>query len=348
MNWQDLLIDEDISITKALEKLDITQKKILFVSKGQRLLATLTDGDIRRSILKTGKIEGFVKDVANYEPKFLKEDELYKTKEFFNEYKITAIPIVNNSFLIVNVIFNDDTFLVNSSENFDVPVIINAGGKGTRLYPLTKVLPKPLIPIGNLPISEMIINRFVSCGCKNIFMIVNEKKSMIKAYYNDVKKRYNLTFLDEDIPLGTGGGLSLLKGKINGTSIFINCDTIIDDDYFKILKSHKESKNLITVICATRSFSIPFGVVNVSENGTIASMSEKPAYSFLVNTGCYVIEQKVIDELNDNEKIDFPDIIKKYLAKEKIGVYPIGYTSWLDMGQFNELERMKEILKIEN
>lgn len=165
---------------------------------------------------------------------------------------------------------------------------------------------------------------------------------MIKAYFDELDKDYQIEFITEEKILGTGGGISLLKGKIKETFILTNCDILIDDDLTKAYRQHVESGNLITMICSLKNFIIPYGVVSVGENGMIESIKEKPNIPFFTNTGCYFVEPKVVEDLKYNEPIDFPEIIKKYMAEGKtVGVYPISEEAWLDMGQRDELEKMK-------
>lgn len=173
-------------------------------------------------------------------------------------------------------------------------------------------------------------------------MIVNYKRNMIKAYFDELDKKYQLDFIVEEKPLGTGGGISLLKGKMNKTFILTNCDILIDDDLTKAYQQHTKSGNLITMVCSLKNFIIPYGVVNIGEDGMIESMQEKPNMSFFTNTGCYFVEPEVIEGLTYNEPADFPTVIEKYRkAGKKVGYYPIGEDAWLDMGQLDELEKMK-------
>lgn len=173
-------------------------------------------------------------------------------------------------------------------------------------------------------------------------MIVNYKRNMIKAYFDELEKEYQLDFIVEEKVLGTGGGISLLKGKIKDTFILTNCDILIDDDLTKAYRQHKESGNMITMVCSLKNFTIPYGVVNIGEDGMIESMQEKPNMSFFTNTGCYFVEPEVIEDLEYNKPADFPTVIEKYIEEGKrIGVYPIGEDAWLDMGQLDELEKMK-------
>lgn len=340
MDVKDFLIDEDCTMIEAMEILNKVAKKVLFVVKQDKLIAAITDGDVRRWILKKGNLDATVKDVANYNPKFLYEKDRTLSKEYMKKYLVEALPIVDEHMKIHSVsLWNDKE--ISNRKKLNIPVVIMAGGLGTRLYPYTKILPKPLIPIGEIPISEHIINKFHQSGSNSFFLIVNHKKNMIKAYYNEIEKDYVVTYVDEDVPLGTGGGLSLIKGKINTTFILSNCDILIEEDYEKIYNFHKKGKNLITMVCSLKNIKIPYGVIEISENGDIENMKEKPEISFFTNTGMYIVEPKVIDDLEENRAIDFPDIIESYKqAGEKIGLFPISEHAWMDMGQIDEMEEM--------
>lgn len=339
MDVKDFLIDENATMIEAMELLDKVAKKVLFVVRVGRFVAAITDGDIRRWILRKGNLEAQVKDIANYNPKYIYEKDKMSAKEFMCNNAIEALPILNNENDIVSVVLWNDE--IKRQKNLKVPVVIMAGGLGTRLYPYTKVLPKPLIPIGEVPIAELIINRFHDYGNNQYYLVVNHKKNMIKAYFNEIEKSYEINFIDEDQPLGTGGGLSLLKGRINSTFILTNCDILIEEDYEKIYDYHKKEKNLVTMVCSLKNIKIPYGVIQINDTGEIEEMKEKPKFSFFTNTGMYIVESRVIEELEDNKAIGFPDIIDKYKrAGEKIGVYPISENSWLDMGQLEEMEKM--------
>ncbi len=338
----DIYIEEDKSILDAMCQLDRSGKKILFVHQDKKLLASLTDGDIRRWILKKGDLQMSVQYAANYHPRFLYEQEEDLAMRTIKELGIDAIPIVNNEYLIQKIIFANESVQKHMKFDIEVPVVIMAGGLGTRLSPYTKILPKPLIPVGDYPIAEHIIHQFCLYGCRQYYMIVNYKRNMIKAYFDELDKKYQLDFIVEEKPLGTGGGISLLKGKMNKTFILTNCDILIDDDLTKAYQQHTKSGNLITMVCSLKNFIIPYGVVNIGEDGMIESMQEKPNMSFFTNTGCYFVEPEVIEGLTYNEPADFPTVIEKYRkAGKKVGYYPIGEDAWLDMGQLDELEKMK-------
>ena len=152
--------------------------------------------------------------------------------------------------------------------------------------------------------------------------------------------------MDETEFLGTGGGLSLLKGKLDGTFFFSNCDTLLDVDYGDVYQYHKKHGNLITMICAYKHYTVPYGVVEMGENGAIAAMREKPELNFLTNTGVYLVEPRVVEEMEEGRKVGFPDVIDEYRQKGlPVGVYPINESAWMDMGQMEELEKMRRRLE---
>ena len=259
---------------------------------------------------------------------------------------IDALPILNKRGVITDIVFarGED---VDNRKRADIPVVMMAGGLGTRLYPYTKILPKPLIPVGEQPIAELIMDRFRDFGCHDFTMIVNYKRGMIKSYFGELEKDYTVNFADEDVFMGTGGGLCLLKGKMKSPFFFTNCDTLLDVDFGDIYEYHKAHGNLVTMVCAFKHYTVPYGVVELGEDGGIAAMREKPELDFLTNTGVYVVEPRVVEEMRDGEKIGFPDVIERYRAAgEKVGVYPISESSWMDMGQLEELEKMRR--KLEN
>ncbi len=345
MEVRDFLIEEKCTMLEAMALLDKIARKVLFVAREGRLVAAITDGDIRRWILKKGNLEARVTDIANYNPKYLKEEKKALAKEYMKKHSIEALPILNDANKIVSIVFINDGD-IGIKKDLNIPVVMMAGGCGTRLHPYTKILPKPLIPIGEIPIAEHIINRFNKYGCRDFYLIVNHKKNMIKAYFSEIEKNYRITYIDEEKPLGTGGGLGLLKGIVVSTFILSNCDILIEEDYEKIYKFHKKERNFITMVCSLKKIRIPYGVIEIGQYGQIENMKEKPELSFFTNTGMYIAEPGVIEGLEIDQATDFPDIIEKYKKiGKKIGVYPVGENSWLDMGQFDTMEEMRRKLE---
>jgi NDP-sugar pyrophosphorylase family protein len=264
------------------------------------------------------------------------------------EKKIEGLPLVNEHMEVVDILFWNE---LNSSkeritEGKKVPVVIMAGGKGSRLYPYTKIIPKPLIPIGDTPIVERIMNQMMSYGFTEFYLTVNYRKELIKAYFND-DDRYHLNFIEEKEPLGTAGSLSLLKDKITDSFFVSNCDILVDVNYEKLLDHHIKNENQITVVTAMKNYEVPYGVVSLDEEGRIQALNEKPSYEFLVSTGLYVLEKGVLNTLPEGAPFDMPDLIRLCLQNgKKAGAYPVMDSTWLDMGEFSEMRKMAERMKL--
>ena len=336
------------TIATAMQRLDEVSIKILFlIDENRKLIATLTDGDIRRALLNGYSLADHVIDVANMNPRVLKaEDDIKKAADYIKN-RIVAVPRIDEHGRLLSLIICErGRSFVDATDRFNLPVIVMAGGKGTRLYPYTKILPKPLIPVDDIPISERIINSFIKYGCSRFYMVVNYKKNMIKSYFADSEHGNLIEFVDETTPLGTGGGIKLLEGKIDGTFILTNCDILIEENLHDIVKHHKNNNNVVTMVCSLKNYTIPYGVVKFEEGGEISSFEEKPKMSFFTNTGYYILEDKVLGYIEENESIGMPDIIDRVRQDGlKVGIYPISENSWLDMGQFDTMEGMERRLR---
>lgn len=337
---QKFMGSEMLTVSEAMRDIDRNSSGILFLTDHEgRLTGCVTDGDIRRYLLAGGSMAGMVAAAANRNPKVARNDE--EAAALYHRKNYVVIPIVNDDNHVVGV-YTGTGQTVRDRAALKTPVVINAGGKGTRLDPFTRVLPKPLIPVGELPIIEHILKEYQSYSCDDFHVIVNYKRDLIKAYFADNENHYNIHWIDEDLPLGTGGGLTLLRGKMSGTFFFANCDALLTANYESILRFHKENGNLITMVCAYKNLAIPYGVVEMGVNGVIESMQEKPVMSFLTNTGIYVVEPEVIDDMEDGVAVGFPDVVEKERQKgKKVAVFPASENDWMDMGQLSELEKMR-------
>jgi len=346
MNKQDIqrfVCMADISLVGAMQMINSNAYKIIFLADASRkLIACITDGDIRRFLLSGGKLDDPAISAANKNPKIAHSSE--EAKGLYHKKNFLVIPIVDSNGIVVDF-YTEESGTAKERPVLNVPVVINAGGRGSRLDPFTKVLPKPLIPVGDLPIIELIMKEYQTYSCNDFHIIVNYKRELMKAYFADNEKKYSITWYDEDKPLGTGGGLSLLKGQINGTFFFANCDALLTANYERMLQFHKENKNVITRICAYKTLDIPYGIVEIGLNGKIDRMQEKPTMSFLTNTGIYIVEPEVIDEIEKDVPVGFPDIIELNRKKgRKVAVFPVNEDDWMDMGQISELVKMRKKL----
>ena len=337
MNHQQYLIKEDAKIKEALKKIDSVKPKILFVAKEEILVGSLTDGDIRRYLMAGGSVEDPVVQACNRKPKKVAHSLEEAAGMLDGNY--IAIPVIDRKKKILDIYTGKRQSV--RRKKLNVPVVINAGGKGTRLDPFTKILPKPLIPVGDLPIIEHIMRRYEEYGCDRFDIIVNYKKELIKSYFKEIDREYPITWTDEKEPLGTGGGLSLMKNKLKDTFFFVCCDSLILTDYSEILKFHRKNQNDITMICSEKHITIPYGIVHKDDNNVLETIEEKPEYTFLTNTAMYLVEGKILEDI-EQKKADFPDIIRMEQEKgRKIGVYAVDEEDWLDMGQMSELEKMR-------
>lgn len=341
---------ENLSVVDAMSQIDINARGILFIVDDEnRLVGTLTDGDIRRWILNKGDLASPIYMAMNRFPKSLKSYEKDIALQYMRDNQITAVPIVDEYNIIIDIVFvNEDCLFRVNDHNVllsGIPVVIMAGGKGTRLYPYTRILPKPLIPIGETPIVERIIGRFLLYGINRFYMTLNYKKGMIKSYFNDLEPDYRIEYIEEDKPLGTAGSIKLIEEKFEKPIFVTNCDALIMADYADIYEHHINSRNEITMVTALKNITIPYGVVNTGDNGELLTMEEKPKMSYFVNTGMYVVNPGVINEIPDDELFHMTNLIEKVMNNGgKVGTYPISEDSFLDMGEFDEMKRMEQKL----
>lgn len=339
---QQICISFDATILSALKQMDQSAHKLLIVLKDDKFYRLLSIGDIQRAIIRnvqmTDAVDTILRDKTTVASVY---DDLQKVKETMHERKNEFMPIVDDDGNVSDVVFWDDLFEAQPTTKcscLKLPVIIMAGGKGTRLKPLTNVLPKPLIPIGKQTMMEDIMDRFVACGCNRFYVSVNYKAEIIKRYFDNLgNPQYQISYFQEDKPLGTAGSLHLLNGQINTTFFVSNCDIIIDDDYAEILKYHRDNKNEITVVAAIKNIGIPYGTLETKEEGLLADIKEKPNFTFKINTGMYILEPHLINEIPENEFYHITYLIEKLMKEgRRVGVYPINEGSWIDVGNWDE------------
>lgn len=342
-------------VKDALKQLEATERKTLFVVDGeQHLVGTLTDGDIRRWILAEGSLDGTVEKICNtspcvayggYDPEQIKREMLEK--------KIGSIPVISANRKVVDVLFWEKVFgesvVRKEAVPIELPVVIMAGGKGTRLDPFTRILPKPLLPLGDKTVIEVIIDSFVACGIGKFYISINYKSKIIKSYFEELNPSYALEYIHEDKPLGTAGSLTYLRGKINSSLIVTNCDVIIKADYRDIVDHHLSSRNDITLVASLKNYNIPYGICEIENGGKLSRIREKPEYNFLVNTGMYLLRPETLELIPENEFFHITHLIEKLQGTGgRIGVYPISDKSWLDTGEWveykNALKQLNSIL----
>ena len=348
---EDFLCQGEISIVEAMQRISQNCRGILFIVDDEKhLLGSLTDGDIRRWLVETGDLKAKISRVMFKSPTYILDSDREKANEIMKRKVITALPVLSIDKTITSIVFAAENLIIDKKKSHDlkgVPVIIMAGGMGTRLHPYTKILPKPLIPIGDVPIIERIINSFCGYNVTDFYIPVNYKKGMIKSYFNDLKPDYSITYVEEEKPLGTAGSLRLIN-KLFDCPVFVtNCDILIHADYEDIYKYHKKSGNKLTIVSALKKITVPYGVLNTGKNGVIQSIEEKPSLSYFVNTGMYILEPDVLSQIPENTFFHMTDLATLLMnSNQQVGMYPISEDDFLDMGELEEMSRMEKKLAL--
>ena len=337
------------TLRQAMQQLDETAKKILFVTDQEdRMVGTITDGDIRRWILYEGNISDPVELACNRNPFTIPDVlDIEEVKNLMIEKQIHCVPIVTKDKRILDVLFWErvfrDTPELKRKQKLDIPVVIMAGGKGTRLDPFTKILPKPLIPIGDKSILEVIIGSFLEYDVRKFYLSVNHKAKIIKSYFEELKPPYSLEYIHENKPLGTAGSLKYLEGKFKDSFIVTNCDIIIHTDYNDLYSYHITNNNDITIVASMKNYNIPYGICEIQNGGRLTKLREKPEYNFLVNTGMYVVKPDVLGHIPADTFFHFTDLISTIQAKNgRVAVFPINESGWLDTGEWAEYKKTIE------
>jgi dTDP-glucose pyrophosphorylase len=351
-DFDKLLIAKDVSVKQAMKCMSEIGQKELFVAENYKLLGSLSDGDIRKWILAGGELDRKVFEVCNKNPRYVEENYSKEAvKKIMLELLIESVPVVGEDGNIKEILTWDGIFAGKALKHkgkLDLKVVIMAGGKGTRLDPFTKILPKPLIPIGEKPIIEIILDKFGEYGITEFLVSINHKAKMIKSYFEENNGKYHINYIEETEPLGTAGSLKLLEGRVQGPLLITNCDTIIESDYAEMLNFHKENKHDLTLIVSCRHYVIPFGVCRVEGGGLLKDMIEKPEYDFLVNTGMYLMNDNLLELIPQGEFFNITDLIARAQgAGRRIGVFPINESAWIDIGNWEEYRKAVEKMRID-
>lgn len=340
-----LSVDCGVSLLDVLHKMDNTEHRLLIVTKCNHYIGLVSIGDIQRAIIKGVSLDSPVEPIlrSNFTVASV-NDNVENIKEAMREKMIEFMPVIDKEGKIADIIFWKNVFDADININrpkIDLPVVIMAGGKGTRLKPITNVLPKPLVPIGDKTILEVIMDQFETIGCHKFYMSVNYKADIIKYYLGQLDHQYDIEFFMEDKPLGTIGSVSLLKGKIDTPFFVSNCDSINEQDYRDVYDYHINNHNDMTIVTMVKSFKIPYGVIETGEDGLMTALKEKPEQTYQVNTGVYILNSDLINEIPEGVFFHITQLMEKVQERGgRVGCFPVSEYSWKDMGEWPEYLKM--------
>ena len=348
---QKKIISASNTIIQTMKLMDEGYTKLFLVFDRDSFLGIITNGDLQRAIIAKIPFDTPIGKIISREGKLFahKGDDKDRIKEWMLSKRAELMPILDDSGQLDDVIFWDDVLSetpnTDTRSSIDLPVVIMAGGKGTRLKPITNVIPKPLVPVGDKTILEVIMDQFEGIGCHKFYMSVNYKADMMKYYLSQLEHKYDIEFFMEDKPLGTIGSVSLLKGKITTPFFVSNCDSINEQDYRDVWDYHVNNHNDMTIVTMVKSFKIPYGVIETGEDGLMTALKEKPEQTYQVNTGVYILNPELIEEIPEGEFFHITHLMEKVQSRGgRVGCFPVSEYSWKDMGEWSEYLKMIKVL----
>lgn len=336
--WRHILLAPDDSIRRAIEVIDEGAKRIaLVVDAGGRLLGTVTDGDIRRGILRHVSLEAPITEVMNAQPRTLPENHLRaEALQLLGSAQVLQVPIVNDQGVLVGLETLTDLMKRPRLEN---PVFLMAGGFGTRLRPLTDNCPKPMLPVGGKPMLEHILQDLIDFGFYRFYISVHYLREQVIDHFQDGSRwGVNIQYVHEDSPLGTAGALGLLpKDAVQRPIIVVNGDIMTRVNYESLLQDHDRHTPAATICTRQYDFQVPYGVIE-HEGQHITDITEKPVHRFFVSAGIYVLAPQVVHAVAANSRVDMPDLLKAEMAAgHDVRMFPV-HEYWLDIGRMNDFE----------
>lgn len=344
-----LFLSKTSTIKDALEVIGKHDSRIALLCEKGRFLGIITDADIRHALVAKATLDTPVSKIYNKNPICLKPSFcLDEALAYSAKYGVYDFPILDDFGKVIGVKSLSSMLVLNKKKE---KVLIMAGGLGSRLYPLTKNTPKPMLKIGQKPILQIIIERLIKQGFCDFYLCVNYKKEIIKDYFKANFAGAKITYLEEDAALGTAGGLFLYKKhlqkigqKLENNFILMNADLLTKLDFTKLLsRLHEGEKKGIKLIMATRklSYEFPFGVIK-QDKEEVLQIKEKPKLDFVINAGIYALNESLLDGLKAQSFLDMPDFINSLLATGvKVGSF-LCDEGWIDIGNMQDYERAKQ------
>ena len=341
-NWKKIILKETNTMQDAVKVLDDEALRIvMIVNENNKLIGTVTDGDIRRGLLKHLSMSTKLSEVMFREPTVASmEDDKDKILAQMKDLDLMQIPLIDKEKRVVGLETLHHILKNNRHEN---PVFLMAGGFGKRLRPLTNDTPKPLLKVGAKPILESILEQFIEAGFYNFYISTHFKAEMVHDYFGDGSKwNVNIKYVFEKSPLGTAGSLGLLPKNIPDLPILMmNGDLLTKVDFIELLNFHLGHGADATMCVREYDFQVPYGVVQ-SKNLLITSIEEKPKHSFFVNAGIYVLNPSMLKDIDGKSYIDMPNLIQSTIDNSgQVTMFPV-HEYWLDIGHITQFEKAQE------
>lgn len=339
-DWQTISIDESATIKDALTVLDQQAMQIvLVVNSEQHLVGTVTDGDIRRGLLRGETLDSQILQVANSQPTVGYESETEMVwHQHMKRRSLRHLPILLENHKVTGLYYRK----TQSTPRRNNPVVLMLGGLGMRLRPLTETVPKPMLPVGNQPILETIVKHIADQGFTEFYFCINYLGEKIRQYFGDGRKwGISITYIEESKPMGTAGALSLLPQSVfdvNEPLILMNGDLLTKVDFRALLEFHLEHENCVTTCVREYSHQVPYGVIEM-DGPYIKQMVEKPVYRYFVNAGIYCLSPRVIQKVPEDTFFDMPTLVDNLIGDEqRTGGFPLT-EYWMDIGHIPDYEQ---------
>lgn len=336
-----LVVSPNDSLHTVIELMNSNGYQFAVVARDNKIVGVVTDGDVRRSLLLGVQLEQDIELVMNTSPKLGRAgDNSEVLKDFMDFNDINYLPIVTGNGSLTGILVSKDKSF---RERIQDPVVIMAGGKGTRLHPLTLETPKPMIEVGGKPILEHILRKLRKQGFNRVHISVNYLAEVIETFVGDGSKfGLEVTYLYEDSPLGTAGALSGLKNKgLQGNFIVMNADLITEVDLSQLLDYHDTNDFMATIGVREYVHQVPFGVVEISDQ-KVSALVEKPLQSSLVSAGIYAFKTETLEFINENSYLDMPSLLNNLLSLDySMGAFLI-HENWTDVGRPEDLAQARQ------
>jgi dTDP-glucose pyrophosphorylase/predicted transcriptional regulator len=343
--WRKALVNSDVTLEQAIEVLDKAALRIaLVVDSSDKLLGTLTDGDVRRALLKHMPLETPVSQVMNTQPKTAEQSWTEsRILAVMEQHELLQLPLVDKDRRVMGLANLHDIL---NKHRHDNPVFLMAGGFGTRLRPLTNNCPKPMLKVGDKPILEQILLNFVDAGFHRFYISTHYMPEVIRDYFGDGEKwGISIQYVHEEEPLGTGGALGLLPhDEIDQPLFMMNGDLLTSLNLHSFLEFHETHNGVATMCVREYEHQVPYGVIT-SEGTQIRSMVEKPVHRFFVNAGIYLLDPGLVKSVEPGTRIDMPTLLEQQIDGGKaVNMFPI-HEYWLDIGRMDDFQKAQVEVK---